>query len=251
MPRKRGRQAKRGTDLSNPPTTPPYARIPAASLPATPAPERTKTVTRVRGGGWGIVEEVEGHETQDEIDKEWMEILAKEPKMKEVAQHNVLVFGEEMDRMEVKWEAKLKVANEEIARLQQEIKEETETLGMTIEKSVTIGLEVKERGKEIATLRKVVATLKKEREVKTVVKEVGVQVIAPTMTVENRGIQVEQCTYTDVLAQTEVMISVVATTDKMDIDELTTTIMPAGPPAAKTNCCPYQSFPQGHSWYMA
>ena len=50
-----------------------------------------------------------------------------------------------------------------------------------------MGLEVKERGEEIATLRKVVATLKKEKKVKTIGKEVGVQVMAPTMTAENRG----------------------------------------------------------------
>ena len=50
--------------------------------------------------------------------------------------------------------------------------------------------------------------------------------------VEQRGIQVEQRTYADVLAQTEIMVSVVATTDTMDIDEPTTTILPATPSAA-------------------
>ena len=57
-----------------------------------------------------------------------------------------------MDRMEAKWEAKLEDTNEEIARLQQQVKENKETLSTTIEKLVTLRLEVKERGKEIATL---------------------------------------------------------------------------------------------------
>ena len=76
-----------------------------------------------------------------------------------------------------------------------------------------MGLAVKERGTEIASLRQVVATLKKKKEVKTVGKELGVQVMAPTMMVENRGTQVEQHTYVDVLAQTEVIVSLVPTTD--------------------------------------
>ena len=61
-------------------------------------------------------------------------------------------FGEEMDRMEAKWEANVEDANEEIARLQQEVKRNKKTLGTTIEKSVTLGLEVKNRGKEIPIL---------------------------------------------------------------------------------------------------
>ena len=121
---------------------------------------------------------------------------------------------------------------------QQQVKENKETLGTTIEKSVTLGLEVKERGKEITTLRKLVATLKKEKEVKTVGKEVGVQVEAPTIMIEQRGTQVEQRTYADVLAQTEIMVSVVATTDRMDLDEPTTTMIPAAPPAAKDQPLP-------------
>ena len=101
-------------------------------------------------------------------------MLAEETRKREAAQRNLAAFGEEMERMEVKWEAKLEDANEEIARLQQQVKENKETLGTTIEKSVTLGLEVKERGKQIATLPKMVATLKKEKEVKTVGKEVRV-----------------------------------------------------------------------------
>ena len=163
MPRKRGRQEKGGTDPSHPPTTTPQARIRAASPPATPAPKRTKTVTSVTGAGWETVEEVEVPKTQDEIDKEWMGILAEETKKREVAQRNLATFEEEMERMEVKWEAKLEDANEEIARLQQQVKENKKTLGTIIEKSVTLGLEVKERGKETAALRKMVATLKKEK----------------------------------------------------------------------------------------
>ena len=159
-------------------------------------------------------------------------MLAEETRKREVAQRNLVTFGEEMDRMEAKWEAKLEDANEEIASLQQQVKENKETLSTTIEKSVTLGLEVKERGKEIATLRKMVATLKKEKVFKTVGKEVEVQVKAPTIIVEQRGTQVEQCTYADVLAQTGMMVSVVATTDKMDLDEPTTTILPAAPLAA-------------------
>ena len=64
-----------------------------------------------------------------------------------------------------------------------------------------------------------VATIKKEKEVKTIGREVGVQVEAPTIMVEQRGTQVEQRTYADVLAQTEMMVTVVTTTDKMDQDE--------------------------------
>ena len=95
-----------------------------------------------------------------------------------------------------------------------------------------MGLEVKERGTEISTLRKVVVTGKKEKEVKTIGKEVGVQVMAPTLTLGGRGKQVEQHTYADVLAQTEMIVSVVATTDKMDLDEPTTTMLPTAPTAA-------------------
>ena len=62
--------------------------------------------------------------------------------------------------------------------------------------------------------------------------------MAPTMTVEHMGTQVEQRTYADVLAQIEVMVSVVATTDTMDIDEPTTTIMPPAPPAVKDQLLP-------------
>ena len=66
-----GRQEKGGTDPSHPPTTPPQARIRAASLRATPAPKRTKTVIRITGNGWdGKQEEVEVPKTQDEIDRE-------------------------------------------------------------------------------------------------------------------------------------------------------------------------------------
>ena len=67
---------------------------------------------------------------------------------------------------------------------------------------------------------------------KTIGKEVGVQVEAPTIMVEQRGTQVEQHIYADLLAQTEMMVSVVATTDKMHLDEPTTMILPAAPPAA-------------------
>ena len=45
-------------------------------------------------------------------------MLAEETRKREVAQCNLVTFGEEMDRMEAKWEAKLEGANEEIARLQ-------------------------------------------------------------------------------------------------------------------------------------
>ena len=175
-------------------------------------------MTRVTGAGWEAVEKVEVPKIKDEIDNEWMEMLAEETRKRGAAQRNLAAFGEEMERMEVKWEAKLEDANEEIARLQQQVKENKETLGTTIEKSVTLGLEVKEREREIAALRKMVATLKKEKEVKTVGKEVGVQVQDPTIMVEQRGTQVEQHTYADVLAQTELMVSVVATTDRMDLD---------------------------------
>ena len=89
-----------------------------------------------------------------------------------------------MYRMEAKWEAKLEDAIEEIARLQQQVKENKEPIGTSIEKSVTVGLEVKESGKEMAALRKMGAILKKEKEVKTVGKGVGVQVEAPTILVE-------------------------------------------------------------------
>ena len=82
------------------------------------------------------------------------------------------------------------------------------------------------------------ATLKKEKEVKTVGQEVGVQVEAPTIIVEQRGTQVEQCTYADVLAQSETIVSMVATTDRMDLDEPTTTILPAAPPAANEQPLP-------------
>ena len=179
-------------------------------------------MTRLTGAGWETVEEVEVPKTQDGIDKEWMWMLAEETRKREVAHRNLVTFGEAMDRMEAKWEAKLEDANEEIARLQQQVNENKETLGTTIEKSVTLGFEVKKRGKEIATLRKTVATLKKEKLMKIVGKVVGVQVEAPTIMVEQRGTQVEQCTYADVLAQTEMMVSVVATTDKMDLDKPTT-----------------------------
>ena len=46
-----------------------------------------------------------------------MEMLAEETRKREVAQYDLVTFGEEMDRMWVKWEAKLEDANEEIARL--------------------------------------------------------------------------------------------------------------------------------------
>ena len=112
MPRKRGRQEKGGKDPSHPPTTPPQARIRAASPPATPAPQPTKTVTRATGAGWETVEEVEVPKIQDEIDKEWMGIFAEEARKKEAAEINLAAFGEEMERMEAKWEAKLEDANE-------------------------------------------------------------------------------------------------------------------------------------------
>ena len=47
-----------------------------------------------------------------------MEILAKETRKGEVAQRNLVVFGEEMDTIEAKWEAKLEDTNEVIARPQ-------------------------------------------------------------------------------------------------------------------------------------
>ena len=102
-------------------------------------------------------------------------MLAEETRKRGVDHRNSVVLGEEMDRMEAKQEAKVEDANEEIARLQQQVKENKETLGTTIGKQGTCGLEVKEREKEIATLRKMVSTLKKEKEVKTIVKEVGVK----------------------------------------------------------------------------
>ena len=102
MPRKRGKQEKGGTDPSHTPTTPPQARIHAASPPATPAPKRIKTVTRVTGAGWETVEEVEVPKTKDEIDKEWIGILAEETKKGEVAQRNLAAIGEEIERMVVK-----------------------------------------------------------------------------------------------------------------------------------------------------
>ena len=173
MPRKRGRQDKGGTDPSHPPTTPPQVRICAASPPATPAPKQTKTVIRITGNGLEEKqEEVEVPKTHDEIDKECMELLAEETRKREVAQCNLVTFEEEVYRVEAKWEEKLEDANEEIARFQQLVKEDKETLSTIIEKLVTSGLEVKERGKEIATLRKTVATLKKEKEAKIVGKEV-------------------------------------------------------------------------------
>ena len=96
-----------------------------------------------------------------------------------------------MDRIEAKWEPNLQDENEEIASLQQQVKVNNETLGTIIEKLATFGLEVNERGKKIATLWKMVAIFKKEKEVKTAGKEVGVQVKAPTIMVEQRGTDVE------------------------------------------------------------
>ena len=78
---------------------------------------------RITGNGWdGKQEEVEVPKTQDKIDREWMEMLAEETRKREVAQLNLVTFGEEMDRMEVKWEAKLEDTNKEIVRLQQQLK---------------------------------------------------------------------------------------------------------------------------------
>ena len=85
MSRKQGRQGKWGTDSSHPPTTPPQARIRAASPRGTPVPQRTKSVTCVTGDGWETVEEVEVPKRQDKIDKQWMELLAKETEKSEVA----------------------------------------------------------------------------------------------------------------------------------------------------------------------
>ena len=107
-----------GTDPTYPPTTPPQARIHAASPPATPAPKRRVTVIRITGNGWdGKQEVVEIPKTQDEIDREWMDMLAEETRKIGVAQRNLVTFGEEMDRMEAKWEAKPEDANKETARL--------------------------------------------------------------------------------------------------------------------------------------
>ena len=86
-------------------------------------------------------------------------MVAEETRKREAAHHNLVAFREDMDRIEAKWRAKLEDANDEITRLQLQVKENKETLGTTIEKSVTMGLEVKERRKEITTLHKVVATL--------------------------------------------------------------------------------------------
>ena len=47
------------------------------------------------------------------------------------------------------------------------------------------------------------------------------------------------------LAKTEMMVSIVATTDKMDIDKPTTRIMPAVPPAVKDHQLPLLDLPAG------
>ena len=64
------------------------------------------------------------------------------------------------------------------------------------------------------------------------------QIIALTIIVENRGTQVEQRTYADELDYTEVMVSMVATTDTMDIDEPTTSFILATPLVAKDQPLP-------------
>ena len=101
-------------------------------------------------------------------------MLAEEIERRKAARRGLGVFGEEMDRVEANWVPKLEDPNEESARLQLKVKEDKETLGTTIEKSVTLGLEVEEKGKEIATLCKVMATLYNEEVVKTVGKRVGI-----------------------------------------------------------------------------
>ena len=55
------------------------------------------------------------------------------------------------------------------------------------------------------------------------------KVAGPSIILEERGTQVQQGIYTHLLAQTDIVGRVEATTNKMDINESTTTVIPAAP----------------------